>query len=444
MKKATRQSNSKVIKDQESFSRLFPAYKKILDSLMKEFPVSNGNEFEDLVNFKDNRKIAKHNWFEYKQGYADALVRTIIEKNPINKDQYVLDPFSGVGTTCLTAQSMGYKGGGFDINPIAILTAECKTHHYTKKEIESISCELNDFKLPSRPYPMGQSKVLSTSFEKDVLQELLKIRAFVEGVEELYVQKFFRLSLISIIDQCSLKVKDGNGLKFKKNAPKIESVKEVFLSKAKKMLEDVRNVNYSVPVQIIFGSATSPETFKKAKEKRVGVCIFSPPYANCFDYCEVYKQELWIGGFVNSYEDFEKYRSLAMRSHVNSKFDHSLTNMCEDVETIAETIRTFNIWNKNIPDMLKGYFDDMQQVLENMKKILVPKAKTFIVVANSAYKGILVPTDLIIAKIAKSIGYNVNKIYMARKIRSSSQQMQLLNESYDDLMRESIIEVQRR
>jgi len=133
-----------------------------------------------------------------------------------------------------------------------------------------------------------------------------------------------------------------------------------------------------------------------------------------------------------------------MRSHVNSKFDHSILNFNEKVDLIADIISTFNVWNKNIPDMLRGYFDDMFELLKNLKQVLIKGAKYYIVVANSGYKGILVPTDLLIADIAKNLGYSVNNIFCARKIRSSSQQMQCLNVDYDNLMRESIIEIQNQ
>ena len=133
---------------------------------------------------------------------------------------------------------------------------------------------------------------------------------------------------------------------------------------------------------------------------------------------------------------------MAMRSHVNSKFDHQISNKNDDVDLIAELVSAFNVWNKNIPDMLRGYFDDMQKLLNNIKKVLLPGAKCFIVVANSGYKGILVPTDMLIADEAAKIGFKVNAIHKARKIRSSSQQMQALHGDYDQLMRESVIEIE--
>ena len=124
---------------------------------------------------------------------------------------------------------------------------------------------------------------------------------------------------------------------------------------------------------------------------------------------------------------------------MNSKFSHEFSNSNKDVDTIASLISSFNIWNKNIPDMIRGYFDDMESMIKNLSKILVNKAKCYIVVANSGYKGILVPTDLLLAEIAEKYGYKVCNIYHARKIRSSSQQMHILNTNYNNLMRESVI-----
>ena len=61
------------------------------------------------------------------------------------------------------------------------------------------------------------------------------------------------------------------------------------------------------------------------------------------------------------------------------------------------------------------YYNDKQ-------RLLVKGGKCFIVVANSGYKGIMVPTDLLICDIAEKTGYKVNNIFYARKIRASGQQ----------------------
>lgn len=435
-----RTSESKTIINQELFDVKLPDYQRIIERLVSKYNVVDGSYYEGLVNFKANLVVPKHKWYDYKQGYSELLVKHIIDEAKPLKEHYILDPFCGVGTTNLTSVNRGYKTIGFDINPMAILTAKAKTHHYTPKEIALIKKYLESFTLPDSKVEIEGGRVIETSFTEDVLDILLKIRFFVDGINNDAVQDFFRLALISIIDKCSLKIKDGNGLKFKKNYKAVPDLVRLYLDKASEMLSDIRMSNEDKENKIILGSMITEEAFNKVKDMPIGLCVFSPPYANCFDYCEVYKLEFWIGGFVKSYDDFERFRSIALRSHVNSKFSHEFSNSNKDVDTIASLISSFNIWNKNIPDMIRGYFDDMESMIKNLSKILVNKAKCYIVVANSGYKGILVPTDLLLAEIAEKYGYKVCNIYHARKIRSSSQQMHILNTNYNNLMRESIIE----
>jgi DNA modification methylase len=436
-------SEEKLIKDNEKFEKLFPEYVRVIDELQSKFKVTDGSAFTELVNFKNNKKIPKHNWYEYKQGYAEDLVKQIIESEQPNKNHFILDPFCGVGTSNLVAQSLGYKSIGFDINPVAYLAASVKTHFYTEEEIKEIQKLIKNFK-PSKSSPLKEvPKVIDSSFQNGSLEKLYQIKYFWENISDnISVQHFFQLAYLSIIEDCSIKTKDGNGIKLNLKKKKIEDIFLYFLSKCNSMVADIEVSNFKEETKFINGSITIEKYFKQIENKKVGLCVFSPPYANCFDYCEVYKLEFWLGGFVKTYKGFEQFRSIAMRSHVNSQFDHKIKNYQKEVDLIAEIISAFNIWNKNIPDMLRGYFDDTYELLKNIKTVLVKDAKCFIVVANSGYKGILVPTDLLIAEIATSLGFKVNQIYYARKIRSSSQQMKELHLEYENLMRESIIEIQ--
>lgn len=438
-----RVSNKKIINDEDKFTQLFPKYQTIVTRLTQTYSIDEANTYSKLVNFQKNLSSPKHGWYDYKQGYSEELVQRVIKMSNPNFESYILDPFCGVGTTNLTVQSMGYRSIGVDVNPMAVLATTVKTHHYTEDDIIELRGRIDNFELPTHEEAIYAGKVIETSFTPEVLSILLKLRYYVEQIKNDYIQRFFRLALISILDKCSLKVKDGNGLKFKKNYKEVPDLVGLFIDKCKLMLSDIESVNYEAECKCFLGSMLNDDLFDSVKNEKVGLCVFSPPYANCFDYCEVYKLELWIGGFVKSYEDFEKFRSMALRSHVNSKFNHFIRNNNEDVDIIADLISAFNIWNKNIPDMIRGYFDDMELLLKRVYQMLVEGGRCYIVVANSAYKGILVPTDMLLANIAEQIGYKFKTIQVARKIRSSSQQMKGLYETYDNLMRESIVVLEK-
>src|SRR5207244_12570066 len=49
--------------------------------------------------------------------------------------------------------------------------------------------------------------------------------------------------------------------------------------------------------------------------------LFSPPYANRFDYFESQKVELWFGGFVDRYDELTALRKRSLRSHLGAALD---------------------------------------------------------------------------------------------------------------------------
>ena len=437
-------SEDKVVLDNKNHSYLIEDYKLIIARLIDTYEYVTKDEYRNLVNFSTNKNLPLHNWYDYKQGYAKDLISSILQNEKPDKKLYVLDPFSGVGTTNLVAKEMGYNSIGIDINPVAYLASKVKLEDYTIDDIDNIEKALNSYHTSIKWEFVEKPKVVVSSFLIDKLDSLQRIKGYIDSLSCIKTKNFAMLAYLSIIEDASIRIKDGNGLKLKKNKVQIEDIHEYFISKCIQMLKDVKTATYSNRTEHLFfnSSILIDSTFKAIKDKKVGISIFSPPYANCFDYCEVYKLEFWLGGFVDKYKDFSKYRSIAMRSHVNSKFDHTIENYVSDVDKIADLIATFNIWNKNIPNMLRGYFDDMWEILKRQATLLIKGGKCFIVVANSGYKGIIVPTDLLICDIAVKLGYKVNNIFYARKIRASSQQTVDLHSNYNKLMRESIIELE--
>ena len=82
-----------------------------------------------------------------------------------NKKYFILDPFCGVGTTNLVSQSLGYKSIGFDINPVAFLASDVKTHYFTSTEVKLIKKGIKNFKptKSASPKPTRSSSSSSSS-----------------------------------------------------------------------------------------------------------------------------------------------------------------------------------------------------------------------------------------------------------------------------------------
>lgn len=96
------------------------------------------------------------------------------------------------------------------------------------------------------------------------------------------------------------------------------------------------------------------------------------------------------------------------------------------------------LWSKRIPDVIAGYFDDMESLLANLFLKTQHNGRVAIVIGNSAYAGIIVPSDLLIAEIGQKIGFSVEKVIVTRHLTTSSQQRKLLTD-VKQFMRESIV-----
>ena len=89
--------------------------------------------------------------------------------------------------------------------------------------------------------------------------------------------------------------------------------------------------------------------------------------------------------------------------------------------------------------MIKGYFADMREVIRQCG-LCLEKDKVYIVIDQSAYVGVIIPTDLLLAYISESVGFNVVSITECRKARTSTQQLKKYP-YLKNVLRESIVEL---
>ncbi len=79
--------------------------------------------------------------------------------------------------------------------------------------------------------------------------------------------------------------------------------------------------------------------------------------------------------------------------------------------------------NPRIPDMLTGYFVDMQKVIREWARVLASGARVAMVVDNVRFEGELLPVDLVLSDMAEEAEFRVEEIIVARYKGNSSQQM---------------------
>jgi DNA modification methylase len=420
---------------------------------------------QDLVRFNGNKGMPVHGWFAYKEGFSADLLHWLCQAIPCRLAdlEYILDPFCGVGTSLLSAQ-LGYRGNhilhiyGIEYNPFVRFVAQAKLSwpDYRLDRIAKLTPRILAPRL-SEPHAVYEVPGLSTIqnpevFPSTVLQELLdyrnRLRAELDGDPE---EKFFLLGWASAIERVSGVRRDGRALRFKEKNSSIPTVYDALKDQWELMLNDLRELSEDeiqplrVEYQILAGDGRTLQV-PELEGKAFDLIIYSPPYLNNIDYSEVYKMELWLSGHIVSREEFRALRLGTLRSHPSIRFPE--TNLVDDLseDSWARRLRTALV--EALPDdedriwrirLIRGYMDDMYQALSAQFRVARPNAPVVCVVGNSLHgrkeHPIPIATDLLITSLAQAVGFDIQRLQIARQLRR--------RDSTNGLLRETIIILRR-
>ncbi len=413
-----------------------------------------------LVNIGKSKSESFSRWVRYREGYSPAIVHKILEMFPIDTEtQFVLDPMCGSGSSQVASQQLGIPSAGTDVSPYAILVSRVKTTPLSSEDIRIIKEFLRDLfhRKSKKPVVFSPTEEhLSQYFPDDNFKEIVSIKRVIGDLsgQQSEVKDFLNVALLSIVEDCSNRKKDGNGLATRPSS--ITSVLTLFSSKVEEMLIDTADAKWlKVPSVSINRTAleidTSIKEITELFEKTLGAVIFSPPYANSFDYYESYKLELLFGDFFTLQSIGEERKKLirSYRQMGKSSISAGLPTVELLIEEIMNRLPEKELAtgvkdgrSRLLPNMLRGYFEDMQEFLRRAGSVMPTGSYMAIVVDQSAYLGVLVPTDLILAELAQSEGFTLEKLVICRRAKTSGQQMNM-QPILGDVLRETAVILRR-
>ncbi|MGL5594351.1 MAG: DNA methyltransferase [Cetobacterium sp.] len=428
--------------------------KNMIIGLEKKYKIADEkNFFDNLVNFSKNMDTPYHKWFKYREGYSHLLVKELLKRSRLKESSIILDPFCGSGTTIVESKLNGYSSIGIEINPMSAFVANVKANSYSSLEIKEIEEKLNDMKINLEFYEENREieglkryEAIREYFSNRNLEKLIYIKEKIEKIENRKIHDLFFCAYLSIIEEVSDRKRDGNGLR--KSTSKIKDVFECYISCVTEMYCDIKEnpLSENLDSRIISGNAMNMSSYLDEKDK-IDAIIYSPPYANSFDYFESYKMELTLGDFIKEKKELQNYRENAVESFIGKKT--KLKESYTFIEEIAQEIESAiplkeietgkkDLRTRKVPKMIKGYFNDMAKVLEESHKVLSDEGKCYIVVDQSSYLGKWIPTDLFLAYIAEHKKFKVEEIIVCRSAKTSAQQ-QKKYPYLKEVLRESIV-----
>lgn len=414
-------------------------------------------DLASFVNWRGNATAPVHRWLRYREAYSPHLI------SKLSLGERILDPFCGCGSILIGAAQEGVTSAGIDINPLAVFAARVKLTPLSPAQLRGVREFLDGFgaSVPgATPWPVPPLGIAAKVFEPEILRTLLQTRAVIEDrfSSDPGCRDFLHLAWVAILQGVGSYFKEGNGIKYR-NRKRLKSryvrreeglwqeqrfgpdqrkfVLESFLDHARMMLGDTPHWSQGRWREQLVIEGNVLQMDQLLDGRTFDSIVFSPPYANRFDYFESMKVELWFGGFVDSYEANGRLRKASLRSHLGADLNRPYERV-EPLERLIDLMdRDASSWRMGVPELLRGYFDDMRTTLVHCRGLL-DGGRCFIVVGNSAFAGVIVPTDVLLATIGLESGFTRAEILVTRHLTVAPQQRSRLLGLEGD-MRESVV-----
>lgn len=387
-------------------------------------------KLRSLVSYVGNKTVPFLRIYRYKEAFSYDLVREFLKRFNATGDDYVFDPFSGLGTTLFTSMVHGIPSIGTDMLPVAYFASKTLPKFMFLKENE-VKTVWESLRRRVNSYPPAEVAldvaIMKKAFDGETLMLLRKLKAAIDDLPDRY-RDVFLLMFFSILEECSYTSKDGQFLRIKRDK-KIENPLKAMGRKVIQVEEDVRRAKMFYPkfqpredlIPEVY-LADTRDLSEVPFRKKPTIIITSPPYVNRYDYTRSYSLELCFH-FVRNFEELKAIRFSILRSHIESKVSKDEKPPHPAVEEVVEALKGKKLNNPRIPQMITAYFVDMERVIREWSRVLDSGARVAMVVDNVRFEGEMVPVDLILSEMAEDAGFSVREIIVARYKGNSAQQM---------------------
>ena len=400
----------------------------------------------------DARTEPRHRWYWVKEGFSPLLVQAAIEAENCSATDLIVDPFCGSGTVPVEAARRQLASAGAEVNPFLAFAARAKA---LTPAADSLSTWVEQarkdiFKGTSSPLigfstfsSYGEQRGLFTS---EVLMGFQSAWQSLDAAPP-STRDLLRLCLLGATLDCANFSRDGKALRYREALIAQNFTRgdlgEAFYLRAKETIEDidVDEAPLTTPEIALTDSRRNlPEHFRGFR-----LCVTSPPYLNSFDYTDIYRPELFLGGFVRSSRALRELRYRTVRSHVQASWQLPVESDFGPLfQECHEAIKAGKeeLWDKRIPEMIQAYFEDLRGVLRSLRSLARPDAALWLVISTSAYAGVTVPVDLIAAHVGTQVGWSIRDVHVLRHLRSSGQHQRRLLAEGEEVMaplRESLV-----
>lgn len=383
-----------------------------------------------------SERLAFQGWHHFKEAFPPELIRQAVNESPLPVTT-CFDPFGGSGTTALACQFLGIASTTIEVNPFLADVIRAKLMHH---DADALTTSFTAVQRRSRSVHPDLAKVLAHVpatfvepgaggrwlFNRTVAERLVALLTAIDDVASVGHRRFFRTILGGTLVELSNVIISGKGRRYRRNWEQRDvspiTVDRIFTERVGRAISDVHRFSGRPRVDAHVRNADARRLTPTRTHELI---VFSPPYPNSFDYTDVYNVELWILGYLKRGSDNTSLRKATLTSHV--QLCRRFATPPNGSLTLTRTLRRLEarravLWSAWIPAMIGAYFADLARVIARADTALAPGGVYWIVVGDSQYGGVHVPTARILTELAPSLGLKVESRRPFRAMRSSAQQ----------------------
>lgn len=411
------------------------------------------SDYATLVTANGNDRAAIHRWFRMKEAFSGRLLEKIIDETQLKQRNIrVFDPFSGSGTTAVSAGDLVRDGVldsvsafAVEVNPFLHMLSSAKAagQSTVRRDFMSIAGNIGRRAMAASD---GKAEIpqLSTFanpeyFPSSNLDRLLALKATISASGERIdaeTQRLLWIALAATVEPASNLRRDGRALRLAAGKAVSEPL-DVFLSAAERISEDLSRARVAFDAEVRLADVRDLTDVGDASDD---LSVFSPPYPNNIDYTEVYKMEGWLLGLYGTAHDVAAQRRRTLRSHSSLRWgtgyryeERADRGVIESmIQPLLDAIPT-DRYHRGRNEVVRGYLDDMLSTIRVVGQRLRSGGEMAIVVGNSMHgkqpSDYVIASDLLLARLAELEGFAVRSITVARYPRRRVSRSRFLRES---------------
>lgn len=411
----------------------------------KENPNSYGSISQTALEQLNSEHRSFHRWYSYLADFPPDFILSKLKQYDISKNQLVLDPFSGSGTTLITAKMFGINSIGFDVNPIPAFVSKTVTSwdidiKQFRKQTSIILSKLKSA-IPILAQTRLENDLVDTMgsiefhqwLKPRVQNEVIFTRELINQIDNESIKNLFKLALIESSTESS-NVSFCPGTSFYPFRKKPEFYNALF-NQLNIMLEDLLLTKQIKKVgKTTVYNEDSRKISSHLKPNSIDFIISSPPYPNDMEYTRQTRLDLYLLNYVKNINDVQKIKRKMVKGSTKLIFkDSNSAKYVEKFDSVQKVANQVSIaldgkvWGWDYPRMIREYFGDMYLCLKEYLTVLKSGSYVNLMVGDQTSKHVLIPVGKILQEMAEDIGYDRTNIELFR-VRKSTLHKLPLNE----------------